>query len=98
VLLLYTCYITSSLITQEKEVTPEETDAMKEIYFNAIDVVNTVGPLLVAETRGDIPITTTAAAILLAGFCIQANVSMHDAVDLLMSAYKQALEFEKDKE
>ena len=77
--------------------TPEQTEAMKEIYFNAIDAVNTVGPLLVAETRGDIPITTTAAAILLAGFCIQANISMHDAVDLLMSAYKQGLEYEKDK-
>lgn len=78
--------------------TPEETDAMKEIYFNAIDVANTIGPLLIAETQGDVPISTTAAAVLLAGFCIQANVSMHDAVDLLMSAYKQALEFEKDKE
>ena len=78
--------------------TPEESDAMKEIYFNAVDVANTVGPLLIEQTRGDVPISTTAAAVLLAGFCIQAKISLHDAVDLLMSAYKQAMEFEKDKE
>jgi hypothetical protein len=79
-------------------VTPEETEAMKEIYFNAVDVANTVGPLLIEQTQGDVPISTAAAAVLLAGFCIQAKISLHDAVDLLMSAYKQAVEFEKDKE
>jgi len=78
-------------------VSPEQIEAMKEIYFNAADAANKIGPLLIEETGGDVPITTTATAILLAGFCIQANISLHDSVDLLMSSYKQALEFQKDE-
>lgn len=77
--------------------TPEQKEAMMEIYFSAVEAANKIGPFLIEETEGDVPITTTAAAILLAGFCIQAKISMHDAVDILMSAYKQALLLQEDE-
>ena len=77
--------------------TPEEMEQIKDIYFKSIDVANKIGPLLIEETDGDIPVTTTTTAILLAGFCIDAGISMHDSVDLLISSYKQALEFKEDE-
>lgn len=77
--------------------TPEERQESIEIFEGAVLVANKFGPLLIQETEGDTPITTTAVAILLAGFCRQAEMSMHDTVALVMSAYKQTVENEERK-
>jgi len=92
VLLVYTCYITSSLITQEKEVTPNEKKIATNVLNSAITVANKYGPKIIVETGGSIPVSTMAAALLMAGFCVNGGVSMFDAVNILMSAYKNAEE------
>jgi len=78
-------------------VTPEEREEALEVFNSAIAVANKFGPLIIQETDGHIPVTTAAASLLMAGFCIQAEISMHNAVDMLMSAYKQAEAYERDK-
>ena len=72
--------------------TPEERKEALDIFSSAVLVANKFGPLIIEETDGYTPVTTTTAAILLAGFCNQAGMSLHDTVDLLMSAYKSATE------
>ena len=76
--------------------TPEEKNELVEVANAAITVANKFGPLVIEETDGDIPTTLSAAALLLAGFCVQANMPMHDSVGLFMSAYKQAKEDSED--
>lgn len=97
VLLAYTCYITCSLTTQEKEVTPEERESAIEVFYESVALANRIGPTIVDEAENFTPVVTTTAAILLSHFCIIANISMYDAVDILMSAYKNISENHKDE-
>lgn len=76
---------------------PEE-KIMLDIYHDSIDVANKFGPLIIEETDGFIPVTTTATALMLANFCIRSEISLHDAVDLLMSSYKQTLALQEEEE
>jgi hypothetical protein len=82
------CYITSSLTTQEKEVTPEQREYAVEIFDKSVVIANEFGPLIIDKSDGRAPLATTTAAILLSHFCIRANISM--------SAYKNILEESKD--
>lgn len=61
------------------------------IWDRAVDVSNIYGPQIMKEVDGYAAEATTTAAVLLSAFCITANISMHSAVDLLMSAYKGIL-------
>ncbi len=97
VLLLYTCYITYSHTTQEKKVTSEEREIVTAVLNDAIKVANKHGPQIIVETDGSIPVSTMAAALILAGFCVNGQVSMYDAVNMLMSAYKQAKEDSEER-
>lgn len=70
---------------------PKEKTNM-QIFDDAIDAANKIGPRTIEETRGDIQVTTTASAFIYAGFCTQAGISLHDSIDLLMSSYKYLTE------
>lgn len=72
--------------------TPEEKEYVINIFDKSVAIANDVGPLIVNKADGSRPIVTTTAAILLSHFCIRSNISMYDAVDILMSAYKNILE------
>jgi hypothetical protein len=85
-------YIACSPITQEKEVTPKEKQIATNVLNGAVTVANKYGPKIIAETGGSIPVSTMAAALLMAGFCVNGGVSMFDAVNILMSAHKNAEE------
>ena len=77
--------------------TPEEKVLATKTLNQAIGVANKFGPLIIQETDGDIPVTTMASSLLMAGFCVKADVPMFDAVNLLMSAYKQAKEDSEER-
>lgn len=72
--------------------TPEEREISISVLNESIKIANKYGPQIIVDTEGSIPVSTTAAALLLAGFCVNGDVPMYDAVDMLMSAYKQAKE------
>lgn len=71
--------------------TPEEESDL-HTFENAVDVANKIGPRMIEETGGHIQTTTTSAAFIYATFCIQAGVSMHESINLLMSTYKYLTE------
>ena len=77
--------------------TPEQKEYAIEIFDKSVTIANDVGPLIVHRADGSTPIVTTSTAILLSHFCIMAGISMYDAVDILMSAYKNILEDNKDE-
>lgn len=77
--------------------TPEE-KLMSHIYEESIRVANKIGPLIVEETQGRIPVIATSTAFLFANFCIKANISLHDSIDLLMSTYKETLALMEEEE
>ena len=77
--------------------TPQEKQLSTEILNDAIRIANKFGPQIIIETRGSIPVSTMAAALLMAGFSVNGNVPMFDAVNILMSAYKQAKEDQEDE-
>lgn len=77
--------------------TPEEKEFSNAVLNDAIKVANKYGPQIIVETDGGIPVCTTAAALILAGFCVNGQVSMYDAVNMLMSAYKQAKEDSEER-
>ena len=66
------------------------------IWDRAVELSNVYGPLIIDEVDGFAAEATTTAAVLLSSFCISANISMHSAVDLLMSSYKAILDLEKN--
>ena len=72
--------------------TPEEKKEALEIFFSASAVANKFGPMIIEETDGDIRVTVSAASLLMAGFCVQADLSLHSAVEILMASYKEAKE------
>jgi hypothetical protein len=78
-------------------VTPEEREHAEGIFYKSVTISNDVGPKIVEQAEGSAALVTTTAAVLLSHFCIISNMSMYDAVDLLMSAYKSMLEAHKDK-
>ena len=90
-------YIASSLTTQEKEVTPEQREYAVKIFDRSVVISNDIGPKIVEQADGSAAIATTTSAILLSSFCITSGISMYDAVDMLMSAYKNVLEAHKDE-
>lgn len=77
--------------------TPEE-KIMMNIYDESIRVANKIGPLIVEETQGRIPVIATSAAFILSNFCIKANISLHDCIDLLMSTYKETISLMEEDE
>ena len=77
--------------------TPEQREYAIEIFDRSVAIANDIGPLIVDQADGKAPIVTTTAAILLSHFCIQSDISMYDAVDILMSAYKNILESSRDE-
>ena len=76
--------------------TPEQREYAIEIFDQSVAIANKIGPTIIDEASGKAPIVTTTAAILLSHFCIRCGISMYDAVDIMMSAYKNILENNKD--
>lgn len=74
--------------------TPEEREYAVNVFDRSVVLANEVGPQIVSLANNSTPVVTTTAAILLSHFCITAKVSMYDAVDILMSAYKNLSEEE----
>lgn len=77
--------------------TPEEKEAL-EVFSNAAAVANKFGPMIIKETDGDIQVTITAASLLMAGFCVQADISMHSSIEALMASYKEAKEQKEENQ
>jgi len=69
----------------------EECEEGWQAWDTAIELSNVYGPQIIEEVEGSSVLATTTAAILLSSFCISSNISMHSAVDLLMSSYKGIL-------
>jgi hypothetical protein len=59
-----------------------------DIWGKSVELANIYGPKILEDVDGYAAEATTTAAVLLAHFCICSDVSMHAAVDLLMSSYK----------
>ena len=78
--------------------TPQEREVATAVLNSAVRVANKYGPQIIVDTQGSIPVSTMAAALLMAGFCVNGEVPMYDAVNMLMSAYKQAKEDSEDEE
>lgn len=77
--------------------TPEEREYAEEIFDRSVVISNDIGPKIVEQAKGSAPLVTTTAAVLLSHFCIISGISMFDAVDMLMSAYKNMLQAHKDE-
>jgi hypothetical protein len=78
-------------------VTPEQRKYAIEVFDKSVAIANDVGPIVVDKANDSTAIATTTAAILLCNFCITSRISMYDAVDILMSTYKNILEINKDE-
>jgi hypothetical protein len=78
-------------------VTPEQREYAIGIFDKSVVISNDIGPKIVEQADGSAPIVTTTAAILLSSFCIASGISMYDAVDILMSAYKNIQEAHRDE-
>jgi hypothetical protein len=79
-------------------VKPEEREIAVAVLNRAVKVANKFGPQMIAETDGDIPVTTMAVSLMMGGFCVNAGMSMYESVDILMAAYKQAKEDKEGKQ
>jgi hypothetical protein len=73
-------------------VTPQEKELASRIVNAGVKVANKFGPQMIIETQGNIPITTMASALMMANYCVKAGMPMFDAINLLVTAYKQAKE------
>ena len=77
--------------------TPEQREYAIEVFDKSVAIANEIGPVIVDKAGNSTPVVTTTAAILLSHFCILSGISMYDAVDITMSAYKNILEDMKDE-
>ena len=76
----------------------EECEEGYQVWEKAVELSNVYGPLIIEEVDGMANTATTTAAVLLSSFCVSANISMHEAVDLLMTSYKEVLRLRNEED
>jgi hypothetical protein len=76
--------------------TEEEQEKAMEVLRQAVQIANKFGPLIVEEADHLGGTAATAAAIMLSAFCAEMDMTMHDAVGLLMSVHKHTMAMERD--